>query len=58
MCRTTPGPSMLAGAAVAPGAIVMLGEIFQPRPRSPAALAPVPSVARRPRRCHGSASPR
>jgi hypothetical protein len=43
--RMTPGPARSASTAVAPEAISMLGEIFQPGPRSRAAAAPVPCVA-------------
>src|SRR5262249_27258481 len=45
MCRITPGPSRSASVAVWPAGISILGETFQPRPRSRAAPAPVPSVA-------------
>src|SRR5215467_3985197 len=44
-CWSAPGPSMSAKVAALCGAITMEGEIFQPCPRSRAALAPVPSVA-------------
>src|SRR5438128_2054462 len=44
-----PEPAISARVAVSPGAIRMLGESFQPRPRSRAASAPVPSVAMPPR---------
>ena len=43
-----PEPSMSASTAVVPGAMSMLGEIFQPGPSLLAATAPVPSVARPP----------
>src|SRR5438067_10526136 len=44
----TPGPCMSPSVKVWPGAIETDGETFQPRPRSRAACAPVPSVARAP----------
>src|SRR5713226_9550214 len=52
MLWIAPGPSMLARTKVSPGPICTLGEIFQPRPRSLAARAPVPAVAMPP--CPGA----
>src|SRR3954452_922398 len=43
-----PGPSIAARSTVVCAAISMLGDTFQPRPRSRAGPAPVPSVARPP----------
>jgi hypothetical protein len=45
MCCTVPGPSISARQAVVPAGTSIEGETFQPRPRSRAASAPVPSVA-------------
>ena len=47
-CRITPAPSISARSARSPAPITRLGDTFQPKPRSRAALAPVPSVARAP----------
>src|SRR4029450_5206486 len=43
-----PGPSITAIGRVAPEPMIIDGEIFQPTPRSRAALAPVPEMARPP----------
>jgi len=43
-----PGPSIAASSKVSPAGMSTLGEIFHPGPRSRAAEAPVPSVARPP----------
>src|SRR6187549_1418730 len=47
-CVILPGPSIDASSNVEAAGTTTLGETFQPRPRSRAARAPVPSVARPP----------
>ena len=49
MCWIAPGPLMSASVNTCFGSMRTDGEIFQPRPRSRAACAPVPSVAMPPR---------
>ena len=48
MCWIAPGPAISASVKTCFGAIFTEGETFQPCPRSRAALAPVPVVARPP----------
>lgn len=49
MCWIAPEPAISASRAVAPGAILIDGDTFQPGPRSRAAYSPVPLVAIPPR---------